>query len=113
MTRPPRPKYPSDAKNYHDLRRPGFAHTIRLPEELLQLYVNLKCALGPRTTHADVIRVLFEAAEATIQAVMQLDSPQYWIYGMNKRSGYRMICFGVETVALTAPEVVSMARCPL
>ncbi|KAL3676843.1 hypothetical protein R1sor_026791 [Riccia sorocarpa] len=24
MTRPPRPKYPSDSKNYHETRRPGF-----------------------------------------------------------------------------------------
>ncbi|KAL3699113.1 hypothetical protein R1sor_017135 [Riccia sorocarpa] len=74
MTRPPRPKYPSDAKNYHDLRCPGFAHMIRLPEELLQPYVNLKRALDPRTTHTDVIRFLFEAAEAAIQAVMQSDN---------------------------------------
>ncbi|KAL3677058.1 hypothetical protein R1sor_027006 [Riccia sorocarpa] len=35
MTRPPRPKYPSDTKNYHDLRKTRCAHTVRLPEELL------------------------------------------------------------------------------
>ncbi|KAL3693011.1 hypothetical protein R1sor_006662 [Riccia sorocarpa] len=71
MTLPPRPKYPSDQKNYHDTRKPGFAHTIRLPEELLGVYVSLKHALGPRSSHADVIRFLFEAAETSIQAVIQ------------------------------------------
>ncbi|KAL3694487.1 hypothetical protein R1sor_008138 [Riccia sorocarpa] len=69
MTRPPRLKYPSDAKNYHDTAQ--FAHTIRLPEELLQPYLNLKIALGSRTTHADVIRFLFEAADVAIQTVLQ------------------------------------------
>ncbi|KAL3702219.1 hypothetical protein R1sor_020241 [Riccia sorocarpa] len=38
MTRPPRPKYPSDAKKYREQRRPGYAHTVRLPEELLETY---------------------------------------------------------------------------
>ncbi|KAL3697944.1 hypothetical protein R1sor_012020 [Riccia sorocarpa] len=71
MTRPPRPKYPSDAKDYHEIRRPGCAHTIRLPEDLLPTYVNLKRCLGPRTSHADVIRFLFEASEAAIQGVVQ------------------------------------------
>ncbi|KAL3687939.1 hypothetical protein R1sor_014248 [Riccia sorocarpa] len=33
MTRPPRPKYPSDLRNYHDIRKPCSAHTIRVPEE--------------------------------------------------------------------------------
>ncbi|KAL2612269.1 hypothetical protein R1flu_023961 [Riccia fluitans] len=42
MTRPPRPKYPSDSKNYHEIRRPGCAQTIRLPEELLDTYVTLR-----------------------------------------------------------------------
>ncbi|KAL3690732.1 hypothetical protein R1sor_004383 [Riccia sorocarpa] len=27
MTQPPRPKYPSDFKTYHDIRKSGFAHT--------------------------------------------------------------------------------------
>ncbi|KAL3682660.1 hypothetical protein R1sor_000682 [Riccia sorocarpa] len=67
MTRPPRPKYPSDAKDYHEIRRPGCAHTIRLPEDLLPTYVNLKRCLRPRTSHTDVIRFLFEASEAAIQ----------------------------------------------
>ncbi|KAL3688317.1 hypothetical protein R1sor_014626 [Riccia sorocarpa] len=71
MTRPPRPKYPSDAKDYHEIRRPGCAHTIQLPEDLLPTYVNLKRCLGPRTSHADVIRFLFEASEAAIQGVVQ------------------------------------------
>ncbi|KAL3690137.1 hypothetical protein R1sor_016446 [Riccia sorocarpa] len=71
MTRPPRPKYPSDQKNYHEQRRPGCAHTIRLPEDLLPMYQQLKCGLGSRSTHADVIRFLFEAADAAIQAVLQ------------------------------------------
>ncbi|KAL3686946.1 hypothetical protein R1sor_013255 [Riccia sorocarpa] len=35
MTRPPRPKYPSDAKNYHDLRRPGFACMFKLLSPLV------------------------------------------------------------------------------
>ncbi|KAL3700090.1 hypothetical protein R1sor_018112 [Riccia sorocarpa] len=64
MTHPPRPKYPSDAKNYHDMRWPGFAHTIRLPEELLQPYVNLKVTLGPRTTHADEEPLMVDPDEA-------------------------------------------------
>ncbi|KAL3687709.1 hypothetical protein R1sor_014018 [Riccia sorocarpa] len=46
MTRPPRPKYPSDAKDYHEIHR-------------------------PRPSHADMIRFLFEAADAAIQAVVQ------------------------------------------
>ncbi|KAL3695438.1 hypothetical protein R1sor_009514 [Riccia sorocarpa] len=71
MTRPPRPKYPSDSKNYHDIRKPGCAHTVRLPEELIEKYVALKNALGSRKSHADVIRFLFEAAEPAIAAVMQ------------------------------------------
>ncbi|KAL3694997.1 hypothetical protein R1sor_008648 [Riccia sorocarpa] len=71
MTRPPRPRYPSDAKNYHETRRPGFAHTVRLPQELLDKYTALKLALGPRKSHADVIRFLFEAAEPAIASVLQ------------------------------------------
>ncbi|KAL3692598.1 hypothetical protein R1sor_006249 [Riccia sorocarpa] len=71
MTRPPRPKYPSDSKNYHDIRKPGCAHTVRLPEELIEKYVALKNALGSRKSHADVIRFLFEAAEPAIAAVLQ------------------------------------------
>ncbi|KAL3701623.1 hypothetical protein R1sor_019645 [Riccia sorocarpa] len=66
MTRPPRPKYPSDHINYHEQRRPGLAHTIRLPEELLPTYNALKVSLGARASHADVIRFLFEAAEPAI-----------------------------------------------
>ncbi|KAL3693655.1 hypothetical protein R1sor_007306 [Riccia sorocarpa] len=71
MTRPPRPKYPSDSKNYHDIRKPGCAHTVRLPEELIEKYVALKNALDSRKSHADVIRFLFEAAEPAIAAVLQ------------------------------------------
>ncbi|KAL3684233.1 hypothetical protein R1sor_002255 [Riccia sorocarpa] len=75
MTRPPRPRYPSDTKNYHDARRPGCPHTIRLPEELLDTYVALKRALGAKTSHADVIRFLFEAADAAITSVVQAAEP--------------------------------------
>ncbi|KAL3685389.1 hypothetical protein R1sor_003411 [Riccia sorocarpa] len=71
MTRPPLPKYPSDMKNYHESRRPGYAHTVRLPEELLEKYVALKNPLGPRKSHADVIRFLFEAAEPAIASVLR------------------------------------------
>ncbi|KAL3681050.1 hypothetical protein R1sor_024006 [Riccia sorocarpa] len=71
MTRPPRAKYPSDGKNYHEAQRPEYTHTIRLPEELLDMYVALKNSLGPRKSHADVVRFLFEAAEPTITAVLQ------------------------------------------
>ncbi|KAL3699329.1 hypothetical protein R1sor_017351 [Riccia sorocarpa] len=56
MTRPPRLKYPSDSVNYHNLRCPGFAHTIRLPEDLLQTYDELKRTFGPRTSYTDVVR---------------------------------------------------------
>ncbi|KAL3692708.1 hypothetical protein R1sor_006359 [Riccia sorocarpa] len=70
MTRPPRPKYPSDSKNYHDIRKPGAAHTVRLPEELIEKYVALKNALGSRKSHTDVIHFLFEAAEPAIAAVL-------------------------------------------
>ncbi|KAL2636453.1 hypothetical protein R1flu_007932 [Riccia fluitans] len=73
MTRPPRPKYPSDSKNYHEIRRPGCAQTIRLPEELLDTYVTLRRCLGTKTSHATVIRFLFEAADATITAVIQAE----------------------------------------
>ncbi|KAL3685313.1 hypothetical protein R1sor_003335 [Riccia sorocarpa] len=75
MTRPPRPKYLSDSKNYHDLRRPGFAHTVRLLEELLDTYTNLKKALGPKSSHADVLRFVFEAAESAISVVLQAAEP--------------------------------------
>ncbi|KAL3680501.1 hypothetical protein R1sor_023457 [Riccia sorocarpa] len=75
MTRPPRPRYPSDTKNYHDARHPGCPHTIRLPEELLDTYVALKRALGARTSHADVVRFLFEAADAAIASVVQAAEP--------------------------------------
>ncbi|KAL3689059.1 hypothetical protein R1sor_015368 [Riccia sorocarpa] len=75
MMRPRRPKYPSDSKNYHDLRRPGFAHTVRLPEELLDIYTNLKKALGPKSSHADVHRFVFETAESAISAVLQAAEP--------------------------------------
>ncbi|KAL3686945.1 hypothetical protein R1sor_013254 [Riccia sorocarpa] len=61
MTRPPRPKYPSDAKNYHDLKRLGFAHTVRLPEELLDIYVNLK-----RTLKEAAIAAVVQAAEPLV-----------------------------------------------
>ncbi|KAL3698707.1 hypothetical protein R1sor_012783 [Riccia sorocarpa] len=67
----PRPKYPSDVKNYHELRSPGLAHTIRLPEELLDIYTTLKNALGPQKSHADVVHFLFEAAEPVITAMLQ------------------------------------------
>ncbi|KAL3691385.1 hypothetical protein R1sor_005036 [Riccia sorocarpa] len=56
MTRHPRPKYPSDQKNYHEQRCPGCAHTIRLPEDLLPMYQQLKRSLGSRSTHADKIQ---------------------------------------------------------
>ncbi|KAL3680545.1 hypothetical protein R1sor_023501 [Riccia sorocarpa] len=75
MTRPPRPKYPSDLRNYHEIRKPGFAHTVRLPEELLETYEKLKRAMGPKTTHADALRFIFEAAESAIQAVVQAAEP--------------------------------------
>ncbi|KAL3688173.1 hypothetical protein R1sor_014482 [Riccia sorocarpa] len=71
MMRPPRPKYPSDTKNYHESRRPGFSLTVRLPEELLDKYVALKNELGPHKSHANVIRFLFEAAEPAIANVLQ------------------------------------------
>ncbi|KAL3676294.1 hypothetical protein R1sor_026242 [Riccia sorocarpa] len=76
MTRPPRPKYPTDSKNYHEARRPGHAHTIRLPEELLDTYLQLKKSLGARSSHADVIRFLFDAAESAITSVIQASEPQ-------------------------------------
>ncbi|KAL3684035.1 hypothetical protein R1sor_008785 [Riccia sorocarpa] len=75
MTRPPRPRYPSDSKNYHDARKPNCPHTIRLPEELLDTYLALKRALGAKTSHADVIRFLFEAADAAISSVVQAAEP--------------------------------------
>ncbi|KAL3696412.1 hypothetical protein R1sor_010488 [Riccia sorocarpa] len=53
MTRPPRPKYPSDSRNYHEIQKPGHAHTVRLPEELLEKYTALKIALGPKKSHVD------------------------------------------------------------
>ncbi|KAL3681385.1 hypothetical protein R1sor_024341 [Riccia sorocarpa] len=74
MTRLPRPKYPSDCKNYHEVWRPGYAHTIRLPEELLKTYAALKRALGVNKSHVDVVRFLFEAADPTISAVLQRES---------------------------------------
>ncbi|KAL3683506.1 hypothetical protein R1sor_001528 [Riccia sorocarpa] len=55
MPRPPRSKYPIDSKYYHEMRRPGFVHTVRLPEDFLQTYDELKHALRPHTSHADVI----------------------------------------------------------
>ncbi|KAL3696809.1 hypothetical protein R1sor_010885 [Riccia sorocarpa] len=55
MTHSPRSKYPSNSKNYHDLRRSGYAHTVRLPEELLGTYVVLKRALRAKTSYIDVI----------------------------------------------------------
>ncbi|KAL3685848.1 hypothetical protein R1sor_003870 [Riccia sorocarpa] len=70
MTRPPRPKYPSDSRNYHEIRKPGHAHTVRLPEELLEKYTALKIALGPKKSHADVIHFLWEAAEPAISSIM-------------------------------------------
>ncbi|KAL3682856.1 hypothetical protein R1sor_000878 [Riccia sorocarpa] len=74
MTHPPRPRYCSDSKNYHNAR-PGCPHTIRLPEELLDTYVALKQALGPMTSHADVIRFSFEAADVAIAYVVQAAEP--------------------------------------
>ncbi|KAL3684819.1 hypothetical protein R1sor_002841 [Riccia sorocarpa] len=70
MTRPPCPKYPSDFKNYHEMRKPGCAHTIRLPEESVMTYIDLKCSLEALTTHADEIWFLFETAPA-MQATLQ------------------------------------------
>ncbi|KAL3701138.1 hypothetical protein R1sor_019160 [Riccia sorocarpa] len=72
MTRLPRPKYPSDSRNFHKVPRPGYTHTIRLPEELLETYCSLKRALGLRSSHEDVLRFLFEAAKGAITAVLQL-----------------------------------------
>ncbi|KAL3700559.1 hypothetical protein R1sor_018581 [Riccia sorocarpa] len=71
MTRPPRAKYHSDGKIYHEARRPGFAHTMRLPEELLDTYMALKNSLGPRKSHVDMVRFLFEASEPAITVVLQ------------------------------------------
>ncbi|KAL3682541.1 hypothetical protein R1sor_000563 [Riccia sorocarpa] len=65
---------PSDGKNYHEVRRPGYAHTIRLPEELLETYAALKRALGSNKSHADVVRFLFEAADPAISAVLQRET---------------------------------------
>ncbi|KAL3680974.1 hypothetical protein R1sor_023930 [Riccia sorocarpa] len=74
MTRPPRPKYPSDSKNYHEQRRPGFTQTIRLPEDLLETFTSLKGSLGSRKSNADVIRFLFEAAEPAITSMIEAES---------------------------------------
>ncbi|KAL2652690.1 hypothetical protein R1flu_020818 [Riccia fluitans] len=71
MTCPPHPKYPSDMRNHHAMRRPGYAHTIRLLEELLPTYVSLKRAIGPKSTHADVVRFVFDAIESAIEAALQ------------------------------------------
>ncbi|KAL2635272.1 hypothetical protein R1flu_006751 [Riccia fluitans] len=71
MTRLTCLKYPSDMRNYHAIRRPDYAHTIRLPEELLPTYVSLKRAIGPKSTHADVVRFLFDAVESPIEAALQ------------------------------------------
>ncbi|KAL3701251.1 hypothetical protein R1sor_019273 [Riccia sorocarpa] len=71
MTRPPRANYPSDGKIYHEARRPGYAHTIRLHEELQDMYMGLKISLGQRKSHTDVVRCLFEAVELAITTVLQ------------------------------------------
>ncbi|KAL3701871.1 hypothetical protein R1sor_019893 [Riccia sorocarpa] len=55
----------------------GFAHTIRLPEDLLDTYDELKRALGLRTSHADVIRLLFGVAETAIQSLIQSSLLQF------------------------------------
>ncbi|KAL2632578.1 hypothetical protein R1flu_004057 [Riccia fluitans] len=73
MTRPPCPKYPFDNKNYHEIKRPGCAQTIRLPEELLDTYVTLRRCLGPKTSHVAIIRFLFEAANAAITTVLEAE----------------------------------------
>ncbi|KAL3676905.1 hypothetical protein R1sor_026853 [Riccia sorocarpa] len=91
MTRPPRPKYPSDLRNYHEIRKPGFAHTVRLPEELLETYEKLKRAMGPKTTHADALRFIFEAAESAIQAVVQAAEPI--VMGDSQHSGLGNVSF--------------------
>ncbi|KAL3693214.1 hypothetical protein R1sor_006865 [Riccia sorocarpa] len=75
MTRPPRPKYPNDSKNYHEMCKRRFVHTVCLPEDLLQTYEKLRPALRPSRSHADVIRCLFEAAEREIQALIQASQP--------------------------------------
>ncbi|KAL2643390.1 hypothetical protein R1flu_010977 [Riccia fluitans] len=73
MTRPPHPKYPSDSKNYHEIKRPSCVQTIRPPEKLLDMYMTLRRCLGPKTSHAPVIRFLFEAADAAITVVIQAE----------------------------------------
>ncbi|KAL3690843.1 hypothetical protein R1sor_004494 [Riccia sorocarpa] len=73
MTRPPRPKYPSDSKNYHEQRRPRFTQTIWLPEDLMETYASLKRCLGPNKYHADVVRFLFEAADGAIMSVIEAE----------------------------------------
>ncbi|KAL3684533.1 hypothetical protein R1sor_002555 [Riccia sorocarpa] len=70
MTRPPRPKYTSDAQNYHEIRKPDHAHAVRLPEELLEKYTALKNALGPKKSYADVISLLWQAAEPAISSIL-------------------------------------------
>ncbi|KAL3697018.1 hypothetical protein R1sor_011094 [Riccia sorocarpa] len=71
MMRPPRPKYPSDSKNFHEVRRPGYAHTIRLPEELPSKYSEPdECSDGE---NADVLAVL-DVADSEDDKVMCLDS---------------------------------------
>ncbi|KAL3701498.1 hypothetical protein R1sor_019520 [Riccia sorocarpa] len=71
MTRPPKPKYPSDAENYHKMRRSGYAHTIRDPEELLERYSSFKHAIGPKNSHADVMQFFFYTADTAINVVVQ------------------------------------------
>ncbi|KAL3675066.1 hypothetical protein R1sor_025014 [Riccia sorocarpa] len=63
MTQLLRPKNPSDCKNYHELRKPGLAHTIRLPEELLTTYNDLKRSIRAKTTHTDEDVVLHDGEE--------------------------------------------------
>ncbi|KAL3678183.1 hypothetical protein R1sor_021139 [Riccia sorocarpa] len=72
MTCPPRPKYPSDTKDYHKIRRPGCTHNSASGGPATDI-CKPQTMPWSRMSHADVIRFLFEAAEATIQGVMQVN----------------------------------------
>ncbi|KAL3687031.1 hypothetical protein R1sor_013340 [Riccia sorocarpa] len=64
---PPRPRYPSDRKDYHKRRNPDWAHSVRIPEDCR--FFALKDALS--SSMADTIRFIIDAVDTAIQLFLE------------------------------------------
>ncbi|KAL3675849.1 hypothetical protein R1sor_025797 [Riccia sorocarpa] len=62
---PPRRKYPSDLINYHKRHKPDSPHSLRLPEDRIDRFVEIREGLCMSV--ADTLRFVIDAAESAVE----------------------------------------------